>query len=329
MAKIFVTRKIPAHALDELTHSGHEVDVSQFDRILTAQELIDKGKNTDAILSLLTDKITKEVLDELGRQVKIISNYAVGFDNIDVAAATERGIVVCNTPCDEVNESVAEMTWAMMLALSRRVVEADQVTRQGAYKGWEPAIFLGQLLRGKTLGIVGMGRIGGMVAKRAKGFEMRVLYNKRSRDEEMEKEYGVEFAELDRLYAESDFVSIHVPLNDETRGMINTDAFSKMKHGAILINTARGPIVKEQDLVEALRDGHLGGAGLDVYENEPIINPELVGMENVIMTPHIASATHEAREAMGKLAVDAILGTFNDQMPSNIVNKEVWEKRRK
>ncbi len=327
--RIFVTRKIPARALDELTHSGHEVEVSQFDRILASQELIDKGKDADAVLSLLTDKITAEVLDLLGDKVKIISNYAVGFDNIDVAAATERGIVVTNTPCDEVNESVAEMTWAMMLALARRVVEADQVTRQGAYKGWEPAIFLGQLLRGKTLGIVGMGRIGGMAAKRAKGFEMRVLYTKRSRDEEMEKEYGVEFADMDRLLAESDFVSLHVPLNDETRGMINSDAFAKMKHGAILINTARGPIVKEQDLVEALRDGHLGGAGMDVYENEPIINPELVGMENVIMTPHIASATHEAREAMGKLAVDAILQTFSDHIPSNIVNKEVWEKRRK
>jgi glyoxylate reductase len=327
--KVFVTRKIPAKALDDLVNSGHEVEVSQFDRILTAQELIEKSKDHDALLTLLTDKITKEVLDQLGDNIKIISNYAVGFDNIDIAAATEKGIVVTNTPCDEVNESVAEMTWALMLALARRVVEADQVTRQGAYKGWEPAIFLGQLLRGKTLGIVGMGRIGGMVARRAKGFEMRVLYNNRSRDEKAEQETGAEFVEMDRLLSESDFVSIHVPLTDETRGMINSEKFSKMKHGIILINTARGPIVKEQDLVEALRDGKLGGAGLDVYENEPIINPELVGMENVIMTPHIASATHEAREAMGRLAVDAILGTFNDQMPQNIVNKDVWEKRRK
>lgn len=327
--RIFVTRKIPAGALEDLAHSGHEVEVSKFDRILTPDELIEKGKEHDAILSLLTDKITPEVLDKLGDKVKIISNYAVGFDNINVDAATQRGIVVCNTPCDEVNESVAEMTWALMLALARRVVEADQVTRQGAYKGWEPAIFLGQLLRGKTLGIVGMGRIGGMVAKRAKGFEMKVLYNNRSRDEKAESETGAEFVDMDRLLGESDFLSIHVPLTDETRGMINAEKFGKMKHGAILINTARGPIVKEQDLVEALRDGRLGGAGLDVYENEPTINPELVGMENVIMTPHIASATHEAREAMGRLAVDAILSTFKDEMPPNIVNKDVWEKRRK
>jgi glyoxylate reductase len=326
--KVFVTRKIPAKALEDLISSGHEVEVSQFDRILTAQELIEKGKDVDAILTLLTDKITKEVLDLLGDRVKIISNYAVGFDNIDIEAATERGIVITNTPCDEVNESVAEMTWAMMLALARRVVEADQVTRQGAYKGWEPAIFLGQLLKGKTLGIVGMGRIGGMVAKRAKGFEMKVLYQKRSRDEEMEKEYGVEFAELDQLLAESDVVSLHVPLTDETRGMMNAETFAKMKHGAILINTARGPVIHETDLVEALRDGKLGGVGMDVYENEPIINPELVGMENVIMTPHIASATHEAREAMGRLAVDAILQTFQNQIPSNIVNKDVWSNRR-
>jgi glyoxylate reductase len=327
--KVFVTRAIPAHALEDLKSSGHEVEVSKFDRILTGQELIEKGKDCDAILSLLTDKITPEVIDQLGDKIKIISNYAVGFDNIDVAYATEKGIVVTNTPCDEVNESVAEMTWAMMLALARRVVEADQVTRQGAYKGWEPAIFLGQLLRGKTLGIIGMGRIGGMVAKRAKGFEMKVLYSNRSRDEAAEQATGAEFVEMDRLLSDSNFVSIHVPLTDETRGMVNVEKFAKMKHGAILINTARGPIVREQDLVEALRDGKLGGAGMDVYENEPIINPELVAMENVIMTPHIGSATHEAREAMGKLAVDALLNTFNDQMPANIVNKDVWEKRRK
>jgi glyoxylate reductase len=327
--RVFVTRKIPSKALETLTHSGHEVEVSQFDRILASQELIEKGKNADALLSLLTDKITAEVMDQLGPQVKIISNYAVGFDNIDIPAATERGIVVCNTPCDEVNESVAELTWALILALARRVVEADEVTKRGAYKGWEPAVFLGQVLKGKTLGIVGMGRIGTMAARRAKGFDMKVLYTKRSRDEEAEKETGAEFVEMDRLLQDSDFVSLHVPLNDETRGMMNTDTFSKMKQGAILINTARGPVVKEQDLVEFLRNGHLGGAGLDVYENEPIINPELVGMENVILTPHIASATHEAREAMGKLAVDAILQTFEGQQPPNIVNKDVWEKRRK
>jgi len=327
--KVFVTRAIPAKALENLTHSGHEVEVSKFDRILTGQELIEKGKDCDAILSLLTDKITPEVIDQLGDKIKIISNYAVGFDNIDVAYATEKGIVITNTPCDEVNESVAEMTWAMMLALARRVVEADQVTRQGAYKGWEPAIFLGQLLRGKTLGIIGMGRIGGMVAKRAKGFEMQVLYSNRSRDEKAEQETGAQFVEMDQLLSESDFLSLHVPLTDETRGMVNKEKFDKMKHGVILINTARGPIIKEQDLVEALRDGKVGGAGMDVYENEPIINPELVAMENVIMTPHIGSATHEAREAMGKLAVDALLQTFQDQMPGNIVNKDVWEKRRK
>lgn len=326
--KVFVTRRIPAKALETLTHSGHEVEVSPFDRVLAPQELIEKGKNVDVILSLLTDKITAQVMDELGPQVKLISNYAVGFDNIDISAATERGIVITNTPCDEVNESVAELTWALLLSLSRRVVEADEVTKRGAYKGWEPAVFLGQMIKGKTLGIIGMGRIGTMAAKRANGFEMKVLYTKRSRDEDAERETGAEFVDMDTLLRDSDFVSLHVPLNDETRGMMNAETFSKMKPGSILINTARGPVIKEQDLVEFLRNGHLGGAGLDVYENEPIINPELVGMENVILTPHIASATHEAREAMGKLAVDAILQTIEGQMPPNIVNKEVWEKRR-
>jgi glyoxylate reductase len=181
---------------------------------------------------------------------------------------------------------------------------------------------------GKTLGIVGMGRIGEMTARRAKGFNMRVLYNKRTPDPDAERELGVEFADLDRLYTESDFISLHVPLTDETRHMINKDAFGKMKKGVILVNTARGPVVDEGDLVDAIRDGKVGGAGLDVFDNEPNINPELVAMENVILTPHIASATWEARNKMGEQAVDAILDTFAGKMPENIVDREVWDKRR-
>lgn len=327
--KIFVTRNIPGTALDKLKSSGNEVIISEFDRPATPEELLDKGKGTDALLTLLTDKIDGEVIDAIGPQLKVVSNYAVGFDNIKVDEVTDRGVVITNTPSDEVNEAVAEHSWALMLALARRVVEADEATRRGAYKGWEPSIFLGINMVGKTLGIVGLGNIGSMTARRAKGWNMRVLYNKRSRDEEAEKELGVEFVDLDRLYEESDFISLHVPLTDETRHMINKDAFSKMKKGVILVNTARGPIVNEQDLVDALRDGKLRGAGLDVYDNEPNINPELVTMENVVTTPHIASATWEAREKMGHMAVDAILQVLSGVKPQNIVNEEVWEKRRK
>lgn len=327
--KIFVSRKIPGTALDKLTSSENEVNISEFDRPLTAEEFLERAKGVDAVLSLLTDKINGEVVDAIGPQLKIISNYAVGFDNIKVDELTDRGVVVTNTPSNEVNESVAEHAWALILSLARRIVEADEATRKGAYRGWEPSIFLGVNLIGKTLGIVGLGRIGSMVARRSKGYEMKVLYNKRSRDEKAEKELGIEYADLDKLLAESNFVTIHLPLTDQTRQMFSRENLSKMKKGSYLINTARGPIVNEQDLADALRSGHLAGAALDVFENEPNINAELVGMENVILTPHIASATWEAREKMGNQAVDAILQTFDGEQPSNIVNKEVWPARRR
>jgi glyoxylate reductase len=327
--KIFVTRKLPGEHLKELETAGHEVVISDVDRPLTEEELVEKVKGVDAILSLLTDRIDADLMDVAGPQLKIISNYAVGFDNIDIKAATDRGIVVVNTPSDEVNEAVAEHTWALILALARRIVEADESIRRGGYKGWEPHIFIGVNLIGKTLGIVGLGRIGSMVARRAKGYKMTVLYNKHEPDPEAEKELGVKFVPLDELLAKSDFVTLHVPLTDETRHMINKDSLAKMKEGSFLINTSRGPVVEEHDLVEALRSGHLKGAALDVYDNEPNIGPELLGMENVVLTPHIASATFEARNKMGEQAVNAILDTLEGEKPATIVNEEAWTKRRK
>ena len=329
MAKIYVTRQLPGNVLDRLKSSGNNVDISPFDRPLSADELLEHGRGVDALLTLLTDKIDGEVVDAIGPQLKIVSNYAVGFDNINVKELSDRGILATNTPSDEVNESVAEHTWALMMSLARRVVESDEAVRRGAYKGWEPGIFLGNNLIGKTLGVIGLGRIGTMVARRAAGFKMQVLYNKREPDPEVEKELGIKFASLDDLLAQSDFISLHVPLTEETRHMINKDTLAKMKEGAYFINTARGPIVHEQALVDALRDGPLGGAGLDVFENEPNINPELIGMENVILTPHTASATWEARNKMGEQAVSAILDTFSNTKPQNLVNEEVWDKRRK
>ncbi len=329
MAKIFVSRKFPGTQLERLENSGHEVVVCEHDRPLTPEEFLEKSKGMDAVLSFLTDNIDGEVIDAIGPQIKLFSNYAVGFDNINVKEASDRKVLLANTPCDEVNEAVAEHAVTLTLALSRRIVEADESTKRGSYRGWEPSIFLGKALKGKTLGIIGLGRIGTMVAKKVKGFEMRVLYNKRSPDPEAEKEFEIEFSELDKLYQESDFISLHVPLTDETRGMINASAISKMKQGVIIVNTARGPIVDEHALTDAIRSGKIGGAGLDVFETEPNINPELIGMENVILTPHIASATCEAREKMGQLAVDAILKTLNSEKPENLVNSEIWESRRK
>lgn len=329
MGKIFVTRKIPGKALEKLAGPGYDVEISEFDRPLKEEELVEKAKGVDALLTLLTDRIDSDLMDVAGPQLKIISNYAVGFDNVNIKAATDRGIVVTNTLSNEVNEAVAEHTWALILSLARRIVEADEAVRRGAFKGWEPDIFLGTNLINKTLGIVGLGRIGSMVARRAKGYNMAVLYNKRTRDEEKEKELGVQFASLDDLLAKSDFVTMHVPLTEETRHMVNKETLAKMKKGSYFVNTARGPVVDEHDLVEALRSGHLAGAALDVYDNEPNIDPELVGMENVILTPHIASATWEAREEMGNQAVSAILETLEGKKPENLVNEEVWKKRRK
>ncbi|MEJ2347627.1 MAG: D-glycerate dehydrogenase [Patescibacteria group bacterium] len=326
--KIFVTRKVPGKALERLS-SGNDVDISEFDRPLKEEELVEKVKDCDALLTLLTDRVDGALMDAAGPQLKIISNYAVGFDNVDVKAASERGVVVTNTPSDEVNEAVAEHTWALILSLARRIVEADESTRRGAYRGWEPDTFLGTTLAGKTLGIIGLGRIGSMVARRAAGYKMKILYNKRTRDDKLEKELGVHFADKDRLLSESDFITLHVPLTEETRHMINKDTLAKMKKRSYLVNTSRGPVVNEHDLVEALRSGHLAGAGLDVYDNEPDIDPELIGMQNAVLTPHIASATWEAREKMTGQAVDAILDVSRGQKPENIVNEEVWEKRRK
>ncbi len=336
MAKIFVTRKIPGNSLEKLKESGNEVSVSEFDRPLTPEELLEKSKGVDGLLSLLTDRIDSDLMDAIGPQLKVISNYAVGFDNIDIKAACDRGIVVTNTPSDEVNEAVAEHTWALILALARRVVESDEFVRHqgyfaetGGYKGWEPDLFLGPSVKGKTLGIIGLGRIGSMVAKRAKGYDLTVLYNKHEPDLAIEKELGIKFVPLDELLSTSDFVTLHVPLCDETRGMINKEAFDKMKKGSYLINTARGPIVDESDLIEALESGKLTGAALDVFESEPNVSPKLISMPNVIMTPHIASATFEARNKMGEQAVGAILDTLSNIKPQNMVDEKVWERRRK
>jgi glyoxylate reductase len=329
MAKIFVTRQIPGDSLEKLKINGNEVAISEFGRPLTSEELLIKSKGVDAILSLLTDKIDGNLMDSIGPQLKIISNYAVGFDNVDVKEASERGILVTNTPSQEVDEAVAEHTWALISALSRRIVEADEATRRGAYRGWEPDTFLGMNLVGKTLGIIGLGGIGTMVARRAMGYKMNVVYNKHSRDEKAEEEMGIKFVELDELLATSDVVTLHVPLTDQTHHMIDKIAFTKMKKGVFLVNTARGGVVNERDLVEALRDGQLGGAGLDVFENDPDISPELYDMPNVITTPHIASATWEARNKMGEQAVSAILDTFAGTNPQNLVDENVWETRRK
>lgn len=305
-----------------LYEAGHEVIVKDINRPITRDELIvEMEKGYDAMMILLTEKIDESLLSHDKGNLKIVANYAVGYDNIDVVACGKRNILVSNTPCDEVNESVAEFTWTLMLALARRTNEASEFMRNAAYRGWEPDIFIGSDLRDRVLGIVGMGRIGGMVARRAMGFGMKVLYYNRKRaDEALEKEMQVEFREkLEQILAESDFVTLNVPLTPETRHMINGRSLALFKKGAFLINTARGPIVSETEVAEALRAGMISGYGADVFENEPDPYAELLQMENVILTPHIASATVGARRKMGELAVGNIVAVLAGQTPPNLV----------
>ena len=323
MAKIFVTRKIPQVGLELL--KGTDFKVWEEDRVIPRDVLLERVRGVEAILALLTDKMDGELMEAAGPQIKIISNYAVGFDNIDVAEATKRKIYVTNTP-GVLTEAVAEHTFALMLAIARRISESDQFTKKGKYKGWEPELLLGSELKGKTLGIVGLGRIGSRVAEMAvKGMGMKVSYFDVKPSAEFEKEFQATFQDLDSLLKEADFVSIHVPLLPATRHLINGEKLKLMKPTAYLINTSRGPIVEEMALVEALKAGTIKGAALDVFENEPQLAPGLADLPNVVLTPHTASATDEARGAMATLAAQAILDTLSSKVPQNLVNKELAE----
>ena len=324
MAKIFVTRRIPDAGIQKLQGKGHAVVVSSEDRVLSKDELIAalKGQNYDAVLCLLTDKIDGEVFDAAGAQCKIFANVAVGFDNIDIKAAEERGVMVTNTP-GVLTNTVAEHTFALMLAIAHRVAEADRFTRAGRYTGWAPQMLLGNDVSGKSVGIVGLGRIGSRVAHHAvKGFDARVVYYDVQRNAQFEEDYGAVYkASVDELLPEADFVSIHVPLLDSTRHLMNAERLRLMKPTAYLINTSRGQIVDEAALVEALASGVIRGAALDVFEHEPALAPGLAELENVILTPHIASATEETRSAMAALAADNILAVLEGQTPPNLVKK--------
>ena len=315
MPKVFVTRQILDSGIKLLKDKGFEVEVSGVDGVMPREELLQKVKGVDAILSLLTDKVNDELFDAAGPQLKIVANYAVGYDNIDVPAATKRNIIITNTP-GVLTESVAEHAIALMFAIARKVVESDQFMRDGKFHGWAPMMYLGNDLAGKTLGLVGLGRIGAAVAKRMHdGFEMKVVYYDLKRNEELEKKYGIEHKELDSLLKEADFISIHVPSTPETKHLINAERLKMMKPSAYLVNTARGPVVDEAALVEALKNRVIRGAGLDVYENEPAMAPGLAELSNTVLTPHTASATEETRGAMSELAAKNIIAVLSGEAP--------------
>lgn len=321
--KIFITRQIPDRGINLLKEKGYKIIVSPHDRVLSKEELIDylKKDRYDALLCLLTDKIDAEVLEAAKESgVKIIANYAVGFDNVDVKVAGEWGIMVTNTP-GVLTDTVAEHTFALMLAISHRIAEADRFTRAGKYKGWEPMLLLGADVSKKIIGIVGLGRIGSRVAHHAaKGFDAKIIYHDIKQNEDFEREFGAEYkGKLDDLLKEADFVSLHVPLLESTRHLMNAERLKIMKPTAYLINTSRGPVIDEQALVEALENGIIRGAALDVYENEPELVSGLAELENVILTPHIASATEETRQAMSVLAAENIIAALEGKTPLNMV----------
>jgi D-3-phosphoglycerate dehydrogenase len=317
MAKILVAGNIPDIGLKLLEQ--HEVEVYEGENLISEQELQQRLQDKDALLSLLSTKVTKETID-CAPNLKIIANYGAGFDNIDHKYAAEKGIPVTNTP-EVSTEATAELTFAILLAAARRIPEGDELCRTTGFKGWAPLFFLGREVYGKTIGIIGLGEIGKAVAKRAKAFGMNILYTGPNRKPEAEKELDVAYVTLEELLRQSDFITINCAYHASLHHMISTPQFNMMKKTSYLINAARGPIVDEQALVSALKNGTIEGAALDVFEFEPKITEELKSLRNVVLTPHIGNATIETRDAMAEIAVRNILSVLKGQEPLTPVNK--------
>ncbi len=320
MYKVLVTHSLPGKALETLGQKC-EVDLAAGDSTLSKKEIIQRISDKDGLLCLLTDKIDGAVI-RAGKNLKVISNYAVGFDNIDVRKATKKKIIVTNTP-GVLTQAVAEHTFALLMSVARRIPEADRFARKGKYKGWKPDLLLGSELKGKTLGVIGLGRIGSIVAKIAKhGYGMKLVYFDENRREDLEKEFGFMFLPFEEVLKQSDFVSIHVVLSEKTRHLIGEKQLTMMKRTAYLINTSRGAVIDENALVKALQNKAIAGAALDVFEFEPKLAPGLKQLDNVVLTPHIASATIETRSAMAELAVDNLLAVLEGRKPAAVVNPE-------
>ena len=320
--KVYITRDLPERGLKKIKEH-FDAEVWPEYAPPPKKVIVDKVATVDALVSLLSDKIDPEVFNAAPK-LKIVSQLAVGFDNIDIAEATRRGIYVTNTP-EVLTDTTADFAWALLMAIARRVAEADKYVRTGKWKvGWHPAMLSGRDIYGATIGIIGAGRIGYAVAKRAKGFDMRVLFYDVIPRPEMEKDFRAKKVDLDTLLKESDFVSVHVPLMKETHHLVNAQRLSLMKKTAYLINNSRGPVVDEKALYEALRKGQIAGAGLDVFEQEPtpVDNP-LLKLDNVVVAPHISSASLETRAKMSEMVAENLVAFFEGKRPPNLVNSDV------
>ena len=312
---VTVTNVFPQVALDKLSS---ECDLKINRTSLTKEELKQKVSGSDAVISYLTDRIDQDIIDR-GTKLKIIANYGAGFNNIDVTYASERGIWVTNTP-NVLHETTADLTWAMILGAARRIIPADRYTRESKFQGWGAKLFLGGDVYEKTLGIIGLGEIGRSVARRALGFNMRTLYHQRNRlPKEEEKKLNVEYATFEKILRESDFLTLHVPLTEETEYMIGNDEIALMKKTAYLIHTARGKVIDDYALVAALREGRLAGAALDVYEDEPELTEGMRELDNLMILPHIGSASFETRDKMALLVADNILDALEGKTPRSLV----------
>jgi len=323
--KVYVTRELSERGL-KIIKENFDAEVWPEYAPPPKKVIIEKAKNVDALVTLLSDKIDAEVF-EAAPNLKIVAQMAVGFDNIDVQEATKRSIYVTNTP-EVLTETTADFAWALLMSVARRVVEADKYVRTGQWKvGWHPSMMLGRDVHGATIGIVGAGRIGYALAKRAKGFDMKILYYDVIPRPEME-ELGAKPVNLDELLKESDFVSIHVSLMKETQHLINAEKLRLMKRTAYLINNARGPIVDEKALYRALKEGRIAGAGLDVFEQEPtLVDNPLLKLDNVVVAPHISSASQETRSRMAEIAAENLVAFFEGRKPPNLVNPDVMKVR--
>jgi len=326
LMNVFVTRKIPQPGL-EILRKEFEIEVNPYDRVLSKEEIIKGLKGKDGLLCLLTDPIDSDVINSEPR-LKMISSYAVGYNNIDIKAATKRGIPVSNTP-GVLTDATSDMAWALLLSVARRIVEADKFTREGKFKGWGPMLMHGQDVTGKTIGVVGAGRIGTAFALKSKGFNMNVLYVDKKKNETLEKEVNAKKVTFDELLKKSDFISLHVPFIPSTDHMIGEKELKIMKKNAVLINTSRGPVLDEQALIFALKEKQIFGAGLDVYEHEPEISKELKKLDNVIIQPHSASATIETRTKMAVMAAENMVAGLKGKVPNNCVNMQVFKGREK
>jgi glyoxylate reductase len=314
--KVLVTREIPEAGLRLL----EEFDVTVLsERPPERGELLEAARGVDGVLSTLTEQMDAEFMDAAGGDLEVIANMAVGFDNVDLEAAKERGVVVTNTP-EVLDETTADTAFMLLLAAARRLGEGERIVRAGKWEAWGPKMLLGPDVWGKRLGILGFGRIGQAVARRAKGFDMEILYTGHSRKEEAEEELGARYLELDELLETSDFISVHTPLTEETTHLIGAKELGKMKPEAVLVNTSRGPVVDEAALADALENGRIFAAGLDVYEEEPEVHPKLLELENAVLAPHIGSASIETRDKMATMAAENLRAVLRGEEPPNPVD---------